>query len=89
MAARRPPTSCSRSSSIAATRANGIRATAVHPGGIQTELGRHIDDGGHQRSSIDRDQRGQRAAGAPAFKWKTIPQGAATSVWAGVVARGR
>jgi hypothetical protein len=25
-------------------------------------------------------------AGTPAFKWKTIPQGAATSVWAGVVA---
>jgi hypothetical protein len=24
--------------------------------------------------------------GAPAFAWKTIPQGAATSVWAGVVA---
>ena len=27
-----------------------------------------------------------KAAGAPPFKWKTIPQGAATSVWAGVVA---
>jgi hypothetical protein len=25
-------------------------------------------------------------AGAPPFKWKTIPQGAATSVWAGIVA---
>jgi hypothetical protein len=27
-----------------------------------------------------------RPAGALEFKWKTIPQGAATSVWAGVVA---
>jgi hypothetical protein len=27
-----------------------------------------------------------QAADAPAFSWKTIPQGAATSVWAGVVA---
>ncbi len=26
------------------------------------------------------------APGAPPFAWKTIPQGAATSVWAGVVA---
>jgi hypothetical protein len=25
-------------------------------------------------------------AGAPAFEWKTIPQGAATSVWAALVA---
>ena len=27
-----------------------------------------------------------RPAGAPPFHWKTIPQGAATSVWAAVVA---
>ena len=27
------------------------------------------------------------AAGQPAFTWKTIPQGAATSVWAGFVAK--
>ena len=43
------------------------------------------DARGH--AAADRpDQRGQRAAGEPAFGWKTIPQGAATSVWAGVVA---
>jgi hypothetical protein len=28
----------------------------------------------------------QASAGAPQFEWKTIPQGAATSCWAGVVA---
>ena len=27
-----------------------------------------------------------KSSGAPTFEWKTIPQGAATSVWAGVVA---
>ncbi len=27
-----------------------------------------------------------KSAGAPAFKWKTIPQGAATTVWSGFVA---
>ena len=43
-AAPRRPTSSSPSSSTAATRPSGIRATAVHPGGIQTELGRHYDD---------------------------------------------
>ena len=31
----------------------------------------------------------RRPAGEPPFSWKTIPQGAATSVWAGVVARRR
>ena len=63
---------------------NGVRATAVHPGGIQTELGRHMSPEVTQQliSSINAAQ----PAGAPAFKWKTIPQGAATSVWAGVVA---
>jgi hypothetical protein len=35
---------------------------------------------------IDSINTAARPAGAPAFSWKTIPQGAATSVWAGVVA---
>jgi hypothetical protein len=35
---------------------------------------------------IDRINAASTAAGGPAFSWKTIPQGAATSVWAGVVA---
>lgn len=63
----------------------GVRATAVHPGGIQTELARHLDPSFIQQW-ID-DLNAQAAAqGQPPIEWKTIPQGAATSVWAGVVA---
>jgi hypothetical protein len=61
-----------------------VRATAVHPGGIQTELSRHIGDEGIKQL-IERVNAATRAAGEPDFKFKTIPQGAATSVWAGAV----
>ena len=63
----------------------GVRATAVHPGGIQTELGRHMTPEVTQAliASINANN---ASAGAPAFEWKTIPQGAATSVWAAAVA---
>ena len=65
----------------------GVRATAVHPGGIQTELGRHMDpDAGD--ALLARINAELAAAGRPPFQWKTIPQGAATSIWAGVVASG-
>jgi len=65
-------------------KADGIRATAVHPGGIQTELGRHMNPEVIQK--LIADMAASQPPGAPAFTWKTIPQGAATSVWAGVVA---
>src|ERR1700678_4380160 len=64
---------------------NGIRATAVHPGGIQTELSRHIGEEGINQL-VERINARTRAAGEPDFKFKTIPQGAATSVWAAAVA---
>ncbi|CAN7301189.1 SDR family NAD(P)-dependent oxidoreductase [Phenylobacterium sp. LjRoot225] len=54
-------------------KARGVRATAVHPGVIRTELARHMSPGALEEAV------GQTT-------WKTIPQGAATSVWAGVVA---
>jgi NAD(P)-dependent dehydrogenase (short-subunit alcohol dehydrogenase family) len=66
-------------------KAKGVRATAVHPGGIQTELGRYMSDEVRD-ALISNINAANQAAGAPAFAWKTIPQGAATSVWAGVVA---
>ena len=65
-------------------KAAGVRATAVHPGGIQTELGRYMTDA--VRQSLIDSINAATPAGAPAFSWKTIPQGAATTVWAGFVA---
>jgi NAD(P)-dependent dehydrogenase (short-subunit alcohol dehydrogenase family) len=66
-------------------RDRGVRAAAVHPGVIHTELARHVD-----ASQIEKiiEQRNQQLAaeGKPPFRWKTISQGAATSVWAGFVA---
>jgi NAD(P)-dependent dehydrogenase (short-subunit alcohol dehydrogenase family) len=66
-------------------RDRGVRAAAVHPGVIRTELARYTD-----ASQIEKiiEQRNQQLAaeGKAPFRWKTIPQGAATSVWAGVVA---
>jgi len=55
----------------------GIRAAAVHPGVIQTELGRHMTPDMIARIT-------SAGGGAPAFVFKSVPQGAATSVWAGV-----
>jgi len=66
-------------------RARGIRAAAVHPGGIQTELARHMDPS-HMEAMIKQINEQAAAEGKGAFQFKTIPQGAATSVWAGVVA---
>ncbi len=63
----------------------GVRAAAVHPGGIRTELARHMTPEAVQQL-VDRLNARSRAAGEEAFRWKSIPQGAATSVWAGVVA---
>lgn len=63
----------------------GIRATAIHPGGIQTELARHVSDKTLEQLIAAIDETQKRHGGAP-FKYKSIPQGAATSVWAGAVA---
>jgi NAD(P)-dependent dehydrogenase (short-subunit alcohol dehydrogenase family) len=63
----------------------GVRAAAVHPGAIQTELGRHVGAEEIQKL-IDQISARLAAEGKGPFQWKTIPQGAATSVWAGVVA---
>src|ERR1700677_3625973 len=53
----------------------GVRATAVHPGGIKTELGRHM-----QPDELDKlvaQINAQLAANEqPPFQWKTVPQGA-------------
>ena len=66
-------------------KARGVRATAVHPGGIQTELSRHLPTGEITRM-VERINRENASQGKPPFALKTVPQGAATSVWAGAVA---
>lgn len=65
-------------------RDRGVRATALHPGGILTELGRHIVDD-RIEVMIAQINAELAAEGKPPFAWKTVPQGAATSVWAGFV----
>ena len=62
----------------------GIRATAVHPGTIQTELGRYMTPEITQQLMAAATT--GRPTGAPTMIWKSIPQGAATTVWAGSVA---
>jgi len=66
-------------------RKRGVRAAAVHPGIIETELIRHMSPSWLQ-TRVDEINQQLAAAGKPPIHWKSIPQGAATSVWAGVVA---
>ncbi len=54
----------------------GIRATAVHPGAIMTETVQGMIEGLGDAKD----------AAVAAYDWKTVSQGAATAVWAGVVA---
>ena len=56
-------------------REEGVRAFSVHPGMILTELGRHLTE---EALAALRDSMPSDAQSA----WKTIPQGAATTVWA-------
>jgi NAD(P)-dependent dehydrogenase (short-subunit alcohol dehydrogenase family) len=66
-------------------KANGVRATAVHPGVIRTELSRHMKPEVIQEM-MDRVNAASVASGGEAVTYKSIPQGAATSVWSGLVA---
>ena len=66
-------------------RARGVRAMALHPGGILTELGRHLPPG-ELEATVERINAQLAAEGRAPFQFKTIPQGAATSVWAAFVA---
>jgi NAD(P)-dependent dehydrogenase (short-subunit alcohol dehydrogenase family) len=66
-------------------RGRDIRAAAAHPGVIQTELGRHMDPA-MVKAMMAQLEKQLAAEGKSSFPWKTIPQGAATSIWAAVVA---
>jgi NAD(P)-dependent dehydrogenase (short-subunit alcohol dehydrogenase family) len=59
-------------------RDSGQRACAVHPGAIATELGRYMT--AETFAALPPARAGQENV------WKSIPAGAATSVWAGFVA---
>ena len=65
-------------------RGRGIRAAAVHPGGIRTELSRHMDAAALGQI-IDQLNKQLAAEGKPSFQYKSIPQGAATSVWTAIL----
>jgi NAD(P)-dependent dehydrogenase (short-subunit alcohol dehydrogenase family) len=65
-------------------KARGVRATALHPGVIHTELSRYMSPEVMQR--LIADINASQPAGAAPVSWKSIPQGAATSVWAACVA---
>ena len=62
-------------------RARGIRAAALHPGGIYTELMRHLTPEVHQRLVATSKQHAD--PDKPSLGLKSVAQGAATSVWAG------
>ena len=54
-----------------------MRANAVHPGGILTELGRHLTP------EMSKEMTGRFASRGP-VQFKQVPHGAATQVWAAV-----
>jgi NAD(P)-dependent dehydrogenase (short-subunit alcohol dehydrogenase family) len=56
---------------------SGIRAFALHPGTIHTNLGRHLDATDMAAIGVSADEEGK-----PIVAWKTPEQGAATQVWA-------
>ena len=65
-------------------KAHGVRAAAVHPGGIVTELARHMtEESIRQMMALTRPQAGETPRGRG---FKTVPQGAATTLWAAATA---
>ena len=66
-------------------KARGVRAAAVHPGVIRTELGRHMKPEELDKA-LEQINAQLAAEGRGPFQFKTIPQGAATSIWAAFVA---
>jgi NAD(P)-dependent dehydrogenase (short-subunit alcohol dehydrogenase family) len=66
-------------------REKDIRATALHPGGIMTELLRYTTPEMLQQMAAQSARRADGSQGEPP-KVKTVQQGAATTVWAAFVA---
>lgn len=66
-------------------RSVGLRACAVHPGGVRTELDRNLDPLQVQ-ARVEQINQNLASEGKEPFIYKTVAQGAATSIWAAVVA---
>ena len=78
----------------------GITANALHPGGIATDLGRHLSpediadllsrapvgDDGSEAESADTEPAEIDPENPPGIQMKTIPQGAATTCWGATAA---
>jgi NAD(P)-dependent dehydrogenase (short-subunit alcohol dehydrogenase family) len=65
----------------------GVRAFAVHPGMIVTELGRHLTDDDRKAllarvAAVAKASGGEAKAAGAGSRWKSVEQGAATQVWA-------
>ena len=66
-------------------RHRGVRAASVHPGVILTELTRNIDPDVFETAFTSMNEQHLALGNAP-FEVKTPAQGAATTLWAGIVA---
>lgn len=65
-------------------KARGVRAVAVHPGMIATELMRYMTP--ETIEAMTAVAMAEAGDAPPVMNLKTVPQGAATSLWAGVAA---
>ncbi len=65
-----------------AQRVEGVLSYSVHPGGIMTNLGRHLDDDLMQQMLDRAKQRAEASGEEGGMQFKSIPQGAATQCWA-------
>jgi NAD(P)-dependent dehydrogenase (short-subunit alcohol dehydrogenase family) len=62
--------------------AHGVRAFSVHPGGIWTDLGRHLTDEDLKGFGLSRRPDGRVEVGPDSnYRFKSVPQGAATTIW--------
>lgn len=65
-----------------AERVDGVLSFSVHPGGIMTNLGRHLTDDLLQQMLDRAKERSEAAGESGGMQFKSIPQGAATQCWA-------
>jgi NAD(P)-dependent dehydrogenase (short-subunit alcohol dehydrogenase family) len=65
-----------------ADRVDGVLSYSVHPGGIMTNLGRHLNDDLMQQMLDRAKERSEAAGESGGMQFKSIPQGAATQCWA-------